>query len=587
MKTHVPVDEPPQLRAQKPFQTKSGFEDARPEAVAQQSLQRMVEDSPRNAQLKSTQAIMMKSMGVQRLQVLQAMANHHVASEYAAESTMQAPVQRLKNSATGVGEPAVAQRHNNAGLPDNLKSGIESLSGMSMDHVKVHYNSAKPAQLLAHAYAQGNDIHLAPGQERHLPHEAWHVVQQAQGRVRPTMQMKRGVPVNDDAKLEREADVMGARAMGAGNNAVQRAALSDSSTSSCVVQRAELAHDKLNVAGERHDISDRRRPQEAAYSLAMTGGGYWREPQFKISDVSNVSADDFELRAKNLIAFAKDAELGNWNNIDSEKFVASLLNGLIKLKDLELPLAFLRPDELEYYKAFIPLEVYREYSDTLLTDGKPFEKTIGLINNAYLEYRSTGDPQWRSQLLDAVMMYQIHFAVLDIQIKNVAAALEIVSSGDLSRQRSVKMHQAANNRAGTMGLWKVGENHAQHMVSMTPKSYKLLTKTEFNAGYKLFMARSVALAKIRGVAFGNWSPYTKWKSTPNGVSAIKAIINAGGASTATVLRSIKARATTDNAKVSEKRHAKTAAFYAALSAMDVNSLDSVVGISALMDGINL
>ncbi|WP_084617883.1 eCIS core domain-containing protein [Cellvibrio sp. OA-2007] len=105
------------------------------------------------------------------------------------------------------------QKPNNTGMPDNLKSGIENLSGYSMDDVKVHYNSAKPAQLNAHAYAQGTDIHVAPGQEQHLPHEAWHVVQQKQGRVQPTMQMKAGVPVNDDAGLENEADVMGAKAI--------------------------------------------------------------------------------------------------------------------------------------------------------------------------------------------------------------------------------------------------------------------------------------------------------------------------------------------------------------------------------------
>lgn len=112
--------------------------------------------------------------------------------------------------------PAPAQREqkpNNTGMPDNLKSGIENLSGYSMDDVKVHYNSDKPAQLNAHAYAQGTDIHVAPGQEQHLPHEAWHVVQQKQGRVQATMQMKAGVPVNDDAGLENEADVMGARAL--------------------------------------------------------------------------------------------------------------------------------------------------------------------------------------------------------------------------------------------------------------------------------------------------------------------------------------------------------------------------------------
>ena len=102
---------------------------------------------------------------------------------------------------------------NRTGLPDQLKSGVESLSGMSLDHVKVHYNSSQPAQLNASAYAQGSDIHVAPGQEQHLPHEAWHVVQQAQGRVKPTKQMKGKAAINDDAGLEREADVMGAKAM--------------------------------------------------------------------------------------------------------------------------------------------------------------------------------------------------------------------------------------------------------------------------------------------------------------------------------------------------------------------------------------
>jgi hypothetical protein len=104
------------------------------------------------------------------------------------------------------------QQENRTGFPDHLKAGVETLSGVSMDDVHVHYNSTKPAALQALAYTQGTDIHVAPGQEQHLPHEAWHVVQQKQGRVRPTFQLK-GEQVNDDAGLEHEADVMGARAL--------------------------------------------------------------------------------------------------------------------------------------------------------------------------------------------------------------------------------------------------------------------------------------------------------------------------------------------------------------------------------------
>ena len=101
---------------------------------------------------------------------------------------------------------------NNFGLPDKLKAGIEGLSDYSMDDVKVHYNSAKPSQLQAHAFAQETDIHIAPGQERHLSHEAWHVVQQKQQRVKPTTQMKGGVNVNDDVELDKKADLMGEKA---------------------------------------------------------------------------------------------------------------------------------------------------------------------------------------------------------------------------------------------------------------------------------------------------------------------------------------------------------------------------------------
>lgn len=107
--------------------------------------------------------------------------------------------------------PTMQRKANNTGMPDNLKAGVENLSGYSMDSVKVHYNSSQPATVQALAYTQGTDIHVAPGQEQHLPHEAWHVAQQMAGRVSPTTEIG-GMPVNDNAGLEHEADVMGARA---------------------------------------------------------------------------------------------------------------------------------------------------------------------------------------------------------------------------------------------------------------------------------------------------------------------------------------------------------------------------------------
>jgi hypothetical protein len=119
--------------------------------------------------------------------------------------------------ASGAG-PLAAAPANRTGMPDQLKAGIESLSGMDLSDVRVHRNSDKPAQLNALAFAQGNDIHLGAGQEQHLPHEAWHVVQQRQGRVRETAQVA-GTAINDDARLESEADSMGLAALRRGGRA--------------------------------------------------------------------------------------------------------------------------------------------------------------------------------------------------------------------------------------------------------------------------------------------------------------------------------------------------------------------------------
>jgi hypothetical protein len=175
-------------------------------------------------------------------------------------------------------------RPNDTGLPDGLKSGIESLSGLSMDHVKVHYNSDKPAQLQAHAYAQGSEIHVAPKQEKHLPHEAWHVVQQAQGRVKPTLQMHGGVKVNDDAGLEGEADVMGQKAMSRQGPAPEDMTSASHGSATSPVQAVFINNAGLQLSDSaKHDIM----------------AGTWTVDEDKVAFLSQFGSDD-------------EAELGEW-----------------------------------------------------------------------------------------------------------------------------------------------------------------------------------------------------------------------------------------------------------------------------------
>jgi hypothetical protein len=96
-------------------------------------------------------------------------------------------------------------------LPSGLQDRIESLSGVTMEGVWLYRDSPLPAKIGALAFAEGSTIHLGPGQEAHLAHEAWHVAQQRRGMVAPTRYV-RGRAINDDPVLEREAETMGARA---------------------------------------------------------------------------------------------------------------------------------------------------------------------------------------------------------------------------------------------------------------------------------------------------------------------------------------------------------------------------------------
>jgi hypothetical protein len=151
-----------------------------------------------------------------------------------------------------------------AELPAGLVSGVRSLSGVDLSGVRVHRNSGRPAELDALAYTRGPEIHLGPGQERQLPHEAWHVVQQAQGRVDPS-----GGPVNDDAGLEREADVMGARAL---RGAPGQAAPASPVSAQPPVTQLQKSKGQKNRAKRRRQREQEDERREAAIDRLERGG---------------------------------------------------------------------------------------------------------------------------------------------------------------------------------------------------------------------------------------------------------------------------------------------------------------------------
>ncbi len=194
-----------------------------------------------------------------------------------AENDMGEHLDRASQAASQGGETRheraepLQHKENSTGLPDTLKAKIERLSGISLDDVQVHYHSSNPAQVQALAYTRGTEIHIGPGQEQHLGHEAWHVVQQKQGRVQPTVQAK-GVKINDDRELEREADVAAHTVMMANDHPYRSSALQIGQ---------QLCSSSL--------------PDPTLQRVVKTWGGEFDTDKYEVTrDVGNLEGGDFE-----------------------------------------------------------------------------------------------------------------------------------------------------------------------------------------------------------------------------------------------------------------------------------------------------
>ena len=119
------------------------FVDNRMEAVAQRKFQEMANNSAHVSQLKALNEMANNSSYVMKANQLNLVVDNHSAQQ----------------------DHPIQKKENNTGLPDNLKIGIENLSGMSLDDVKVHRNSDKPAQLQAHASVSYTHLTLPTNRE--------------------------------------------------------------------------------------------------------------------------------------------------------------------------------------------------------------------------------------------------------------------------------------------------------------------------------------------------------------------------------------------------------------------------------------
>ena len=208
-------------------------------------------------------------------------------------------------------QPVSSNPGDKTSLPDGIKKSVENLSGYDMSDVKVHYNSARPEQVGAYAYTQGTEIHLGTGQEKHLPHEAWHVVQQKQGRVGEGTIHTKGLTVNDDHGLEREADKMGEKLVSGGSDRQHGDARKGGMGSAPVLQMQKKGEKKQQKAEGYHWEPSRENKQTGASIHGVSARGIPDPPTplYAVWEVKN-----------------------KWNKGYIDKFEKTILSNILKFE---------------------------------------------------------------------------------------------------------------------------------------------------------------------------------------------------------------------------------------------------------------
>lgn len=411
-------------------------------------------NSPQAVQLRPYQQLANNSDKITQQKALQTLADNRPRPAQLKTDGQHSPVQKKENK---------------TGMPDNLKNGIENISGHSMDDVRVHYNSAEPAQLQALAYAKGTDIHLGPGQETHLPHEAWHVVQQKQGRVQATTQLKQGIPVNDDKGLEQEADTMGQKALQLYSASPTPLLTVATQLKQDVVQRISIDVNKLNVVGEEHGESQKRRKTEEAYSTLLFHRDdlYWQEAAFKPIEIQQTRGDEAGLRLKFFYHTFTDG---------MRKVIQTTTNGDMpflqavgKIWKIMNTVKSLYDDEIQTLSENEGTALHEMMTNQAWTGFQAKMDGLATPQNANnLEYR-------KELVTDMINLKKYWETKPDIYEPNKQTVKD---------DRNDHMHNSATTAAfqGRVGIWKVGENHVTGIGQMFPagRRYNLVTRANFN-----------------------------------------------------------------------------------------------------------
>ncbi|ALV07067.1 hypothetical protein [Roseateles depolymerans] len=286
----------------------------------------------------------------------------------------------------------------------------------------------------------------------------------------------------------------------------QRALISAFTPASSPVQRmlsnhqppeTNLAQDRLNIVGENHPESDARRADEIEHCARLLGWGkYWVEGFFPIPLAGGGFAlgDPPFLRFYNILFIIKPFDFitgdlkTDFNKIDQvAAFYQSLLYSVT----------------FEAIAAVSAVDMYAEFEenpgDHLVTHNKVFElkeglhKDLGEIRS--LAQKTSEYSVTRSRYRETIEDLNDRFADFNATLNAIG---EFVDEREVDQAekfkgtcglRSLGMAEAANlANAPKSGVWKVGQAHIDDMLDLPVRTFKLISRDDYNLELAAFKA---------------------------------------------------------------------------------------------------
>lgn len=291
-----------------------------------------------------------------------------------------------------------------------------------------------------------------------------------------------------------------------------------------VVQLKNLDKGNFNVAGEAHFENKYdhkvagifRYRETTAVKYIMNSDNYWNENTFtykkngrvKFGDPKGLRYDYIIQMADEQLSIAKDVfDLtvnGFFNNvlysdydysknivkINASKGIRKLFN-LISKKELTLfeskfPAVGKVGSSISIIEASVLQCVVALERRVESCMRGAFDRTINAIQYGELKDALKSEPI----ILRLILHIIEGLKLVKNDIKKLKKRRKI-EGRDISLERSKAMHRGAEAaaEAGQVGVWKVGQVHAKHMLKMKPRKYNLLMKDEFDSLIESYWAK--------------------------------------------------------------------------------------------------